>query len=91
MKEKFTPGEWEITHDNCSAGETVTVNGASFFNSWNDSKTAEQNEIDAHLIAAAPKMYRMLEGSIDALRASSACGEDFPDEVLLLLAKARGE
>jgi len=89
-EEKFTVGPWGIS----------LSNGLKI---WSKDKliacvkmpqhcfSSHNSTADAHLIAAAPEMYRMLEDSIDALRASNACGEDFPDEVLLLLAKARGE
>lgn len=77
---KFTKGEWKVNS---------LVNGRGFDISFNDDGECIAEiihiESDAHLIAAAPEMYRMLD-AIATLRM-------LPTEEKLsdLLAKARGE
>ena len=77
---KFTKGEWNVNS---------LVNGRGFDISFNDDGECIAEiihiESDAHLIAAAPEMYRMLD-AIATLRM-------LPTEEKLsdLLAKARGE
>ena len=77
---KFTKGEWKVNS---------LVNGRAFDISFNDDGECIAEiihiESDAHLIAAAPEMYRMLD-AIATLRM-------LPTEEKLsdLLAKARGE
>lgn len=60
-KEKFTQGEWSISHDNDLVGEYINVGMAQLYNSYHDTEQSEQNAHDANLIAAAPDMYRMIE------------------------------
>jgi hypothetical protein len=80
MEAKFTKGEWSIQ------GETLWCNNLPVCvlgDSWVTFSNAENN---AHLIAAAPEMYAMLESLAD-------CDENqmYRKEINELLAKARGE
>ena len=104
MSEKFTQGEWfvdgECFEGDATAGYGVSCEGRfiAFVSSWDDrgepSKPQPQDLINAHLIAAAPEMYRMLEGfaEVIALNGELATfdGDDM-EGILSLLAKARGE
>ena len=78
---KFVNEAWQWEHDNETAC-TISV-----FNFNGDEICRLQSEVNANLIAAAPEMYRTLEKLIQPYGM-----EDFShDEVLQLLAKARGE
>ena len=80
---KFTKGEWRVER---------FVNGKGFEIAFNDDGEVVADyvysEHDAHLIAAAPDMYKMLE----SIAISMECfhGVD-TDSIYELLAKARGE
>ena len=93
-KEKFTQGEWLIGYDNDHAGEYINVGMAQLYNNYHDKEQAAQNAHDAHLITAAPDMYRIL----DMLEELSAPQEYISNEefsaickIKETLAKARGE
>lgn len=69
MTEKFTPGEWEVEEHELAVGNYAMVG----FRIRTDSKiicAAKSNELknkpemqaNAHLIAAAPEMCRVLSG-----------------------------
>ncbi len=82
----FTKGDWVAvfndTLDEWHIEANCCVNG--FF----DMPCAEiGSEEDAHLIAAAPEMYRMLE----RILANQAIGSPLALEINQLLADARGE
>ena len=87
MEAKFTNGEWYCVFD--GAYSCVGVNGKVVA----DLRilNAVYNKYDAHLIAAAPEMYKMLETAMNILN-----GDDFNSEVSAtdiekLLTKASGE
>ena len=84
---KFTKGEWKVDR---------FVNNKGFEISFNDDGEVVADyvyeEADAHLIAAAPEMYRMLELALSRMDDDSI--EDFVysyQDIKQLLAKARGE
>lgn len=91
MKTKFTPGPW--------------IAGPQDIGRMIESPTAAINstigcihgcsEADAHLIAAAPEMYDLLEWTIEMLEGEhpeSVNGKNlYGDRVRSLLKKARGE
>lgn len=97
-KAKFTKGKWVVS--------SVTVNGERVENSWSVSVNGfllanvrsgatfcvvdEIQKANAHLIAAAPEMYEMLEKIHDSMAGNGEYGE-FCFDVKELLAKARGE
>lgn len=103
MKQKFTQGEWFIddsyttmmqinSKDNLSGSEfgVCEVDCSNSRDGFNEFKTnpTEEEEANAHLIAAAPKMYRMLE----ALLADDNIDDPSIDlKVKQLIAEARGE
>lgn len=75
---KFTKGEWQVER---------FVNGKGFEIAFNDDGEVIADyvyeESDAHLIAAAPKMYKFLDDI------ANGRGVDYPIEQLLK--EARGE
>lgn len=83
---RFTKGPWGLDFDYSSVINVISENeleGSPFV-------CDTQHEPDAHLIAAAPEMYAMLEEIM--INTTSTGGEDwFYDDVKELLAKARGE
>ncbi len=93
MELKITKGEWVV--DN--AGDVIikgSDGGVSFpardgtIASINDGEYIENdNEHDAHLIAAAPDMYAMLKNVFDNYETDT----HLDNQITVLLAKARGE
>lgn len=86
---KFTKGEWVARTEKFGGMQIglVYVDGGGF-----DISDAPDAVANAHLIAAAPEMYAMLEMAISLMDGDSI--EDFTyqyREILELLAKARGE
>ena len=86
MKEQFTPGEWEADNYeiNCS-GSRVAECG------YSGAEPDEQELANAHLIAAAPKMYRMLENAMCLLAENDKECKALSKEIRLLRAEARVE
>jgi len=90
MTEKnWTPGPWHTAYSTCHTGEVATCHGdeegwwevwTPNWGSWTDQKA------NAHLISAAPEMYEELEGVVDLIDHDGKI-----DQILSLLAKARGE
>ena len=81
---KFTKGEWEVEE-----GKVVVCNGFKVSYAYSGSNIPLTSEINAnaHIIAAAPEMYKLLiriqqEGGLSVARHRS---------ISKLLAKARGE
>lgn len=79
----FTKGDWYISDEDCdavySSSSTARICCMDKFNS--------DFEANAHLIAAAPKMYEALSKLLEPYGT-----EDFShDEIEQILAKARGE
>lgn len=65
---KFTPGQWEVQPASIENGEplyySIMISGNSFINSYENKFipcSIKQAEANARLIAAAPKMYDILE------------------------------
>ncbi len=86
---KFTKGEWKALSSR-NHYEIYAING-NFSTPVCDLVYHPSSEFNAHLIAAAPKMYEMLETAMNILT-----GDDFKNEVSAidieqLLAQARGE
>lgn len=96
-KEKFTQGEWLIGYDNDHVGEYINVGMAQLYNNYHDKEQAAQNAHDAHLIAAAPDMYRKLKDLSKLMAMLDPYTPDLMEldcvtsEIDGLLAKARGE
>lgn len=80
MKTKFTKGKWVVED-----GKTVLCNGhkVAYVSSGDNIPYFENIKANAHLIAAAPEMYKFLDDL------ANGRGTDYPIEKLL--AKARGE
>jgi hypothetical protein len=78
---KFTKGNWDWEHDECTASmiQVDSDIGCSI--------CRLQSENDAHLISAAPEMYKLLEFIASAPLAAPHKAV----EIKKLLAKARGE
>ena len=77
MKEQFTPGDWEAFDG------TVFCDDSLISDCTISENTCFEDEANAHLIAAAPKMYRKLKEIADK--------NFFTTEINQLLAEARGE
>jgi len=83
---KFTKGPWEVDNgariycDDLTGSIVAEACGFEFV-----SRCKEEEIANAHLIAAAPEMYAML----DDLR--QYVGDESREEIEELLAKARGE
>lgn len=87
MKEtKFTKGEWQVSGD----GLNVNSGGCRVARAYSGSNIAyvQPARANAHLIAAAPEMYKLLEDYL--MKCNFVYGENY-DEVEELLKKARGE
>ena len=88
MKTKFTKGPWEIEQCDLpiTKSEYFDVNTAS-----GQCVADTYYKYDAHLIASAPDIYKMLdEIAINMHKTDSGCIQDIIS-IELLLAKARGE
>lgn len=93
---KFTSGEWLIEPTDGVFVYALNSSGANQFSlilsgNGNRGASAVELKVNAHLIAAAPEMYEMLDMIMNILN-----GDDFENEVSNsdiqnLLAKARGE
>jgi hypothetical protein len=88
---KFTPGPWFPSETKMGKGKVVDDKGFSVANC--SASTYAQQNVDSHLIAAAPELYEALEPF-----ASFACDEPHVGEpecnnckARAALAKARGE
>ena len=92
METKFTKGEW-IIKNNFQVGYNVNF-GDGFF-TIADCQVFSEGKANAHLIAAAPEMYEMLESLVEKIEEVIVGeGHYFNDEgekIKNLLAKARGE
>jgi len=92
MKEKFTQGEWSTCRNNVHICQIATIHHC-LNNDWVEvwamkaSGGEIEQEANAHLIAAAPEMYRMLETLLNRYPNS----QHIQDPIIKLLAKARGE
>jgi len=86
MKEKFTQGEWVAKTGLVGGMKTglVYIKGGGF-----DVSGAPDAIANAHLIAAAPDMYRMLE-HLEVL-VDGVLIDEIRDERSEVLSKARGE
>lgn len=86
---KFTKGEWHVQDYNEIDG-TIRVNQGNIVITY--ANHTEESEANAHLIAAAPEMYAMLEGLLKNLLKGEECDVFEKDaSIESLLAKARGE
>lgn len=103
-KEKFTPGEWEVkflkTHLETTGmtiySTQVIAPSAGYIISsidTKDEKLLKMIQANAHLIAAAPEMYRLLEYLADGVRFGGLQHTDrsLAAEIEKVLKKARGE
>lgn len=91
---KFTKRQWDVCtkpksenyalHVNCGDMMELTV-----ITTAGDISHADgiERKANAHLIAAAPEMYNLLQDVMN----SKCCTSEFSDQISELLAKARGE
>lgn len=97
MKEKFTQGKWSVVNKNAEyVKNTVILHGkpGKYDAAGGCVDIDARTEANAHLIAAAPKMYRMLNALKDF-----NCPFEYMDvdemmafsNIDKLLAEARGE
>ena len=87
--EKFTPGEWEYCISGGEAGYPLVFEmktGLEIASVFIQNGYTENGIANAHLIAAAPEMYRMLKLVHGILGSGS-----LSMEIENLLKKARGE
>lgn len=88
---KFTKGEWVI-EVGCSQAFVTTDN--KFIHEGNVDISLgyrEERIANAHLIAAAPEMYEMLDKLGEYLEVSGPTGFNLSVDIKCLLEKARGE
>jgi len=92
MKAKFTKDEWLIITEPKSSGMCSTATGHFHIETADihrfvtiDNESREESKANAHLIAAAPDMYELIEriGKADQVWSM--------EEIQELLATARGE
>lgn len=92
-KEKFTQGEWKVMNQTGRLDYSYMVYTGDECDRTNEG----ESKANAHLIAAAPKMYRMLTmlsmyvGGFDDGGVNSKSCEQVSGDIQKLLAKARGE
>lgn len=88
---KFTRGEWRIRGDEIGIADSSDTQSYGMMNFICHVDTydfgKEQSEANAHLIAAAPEMYELLE----YIKQYHCCDSDLCNSIIELLAKARGE
>jgi len=77
VETKITKGEWSISY-----GTLVKIGSINY---------EMENPHDAHLIAAAPKMYKMLENAMCLLAENDKECKALSKEIRLLRAEARVE
>jgi len=88
MKEQFTQGDWEAKDWSSHGDWGVECGESSICCAFGASK---KNEANAHLIAAAPKMYKMLENAMCLLAENDKECKALSKEIRSLRAEARGE
>ncbi len=81
---KHTPGPWKTRHNEKSWTIRAEYELVTKIEDLNSS-----SEANAHLIAAAPEMYRVLEQCLEISKAFKSA--KIPPGIETLLAKARGE
>ena len=89
---KFTKGQWRVQMTETKEGRNILEVVTNAFDVC-CYRLGIRNKHDAHLVAAAPEMYKMLDLITDSSNledAEHALRENF-QEILKLLAKARGE
>ena len=88
---KFTKGEWR-RHYSPNGQEYVICDGRRNGGYAVASLSGSNSKANAHLIAAAPEMYAMLDAAISYMDGGSVEGFVYHyQEIKQLLAKARGE
>ena len=104
METKFTPGPWRMSESKTVLDDFVCNihqdDNADYTPNYSDVATTIVGELkeiqlaNAHLIAASPKMYKMLErvcNELIPIAGETEKQESFRFEILDLLAEARGE
>ena len=88
MDTKFTKGEWKV-----ETQFQLDINGGFITTQMSGDKFApvSEREANAHLIAAAPDMYKMLETIVDSIAKTDIGSIEDMIAIELLLKKARGE
>jgi len=91
MNTKFTPGPWAIYQMpnykfGIDSGDEEVVECHT-----HGADNAISSEANAHLIAAAPLMYNLLDQASSLMFSSTAQRNAICDQMLNILAKARGE
>lgn len=95
---KFTKGEWVKDYKG-TEGHIKAISGfhgsltptVARFDVITPSIDEDEKEANAHLIAAAPELYAMLEMVMNILNGDDAINEVESSDIKNLLAKARGE
>ena len=101
MDTEFTKGEWLLTEEPKSSGMCSTATGHFHIETDDvhkfikiENEHREESKANAHLIAAAPDMYKLLSRLWELNCPQEYCTEDEYQaliEIEDLLAKARGE
>lgn len=93
---KFTRGPWawdKLTR-RLSSAHGLVIDHAAYEGMWFATYDPDQDDANAHLIAAAPTMYEALAMALDHLLIlyPTAAGDDgLVDACIAALARARGE
>lgn len=74
-EEKWTQGEWEKDRNNCHAGSIATIQhclGSDWVEIWSRDwpATEEEQEANADLMLAAPKLYNALKAAMEFIDAN---------------------
>ena len=92
METKFTKGEWDAVIDNWQCW--IDSDEGLVADLGHSDVPYQEAEANAHLIAASPEMYEMLErvcNELIPIAGETEKQESFRFEILDLLAEARGE
>lgn len=97
-EEKFTPGDWGVEdyreNDEWNGTDyAVFEKDKGYLVASIENCSLEEQEANANLIAAAPKMYQMLKYLADGIRWGGIehTSRSLADEIEKVLKKARGE
>lgn len=92
MEAKFTKGEWWVNNIGKHHSNPNIDNLQICYSLEEECICDTVYQLsDAHLIAAAPDMYAMLEMAMNILSGDDYTNEVSTDDIKALLAKARGE
>lgn len=94
----FTNGPWRVAEQNCGGGINIVdaadrriAHTACFYDNKNEPVNESEAQANAHLIAAAPGLYLVLEAIVHWHDKSRAIDSAWFEEARKILQNARGE